>query len=95
MPRRVGLGDESIEVGFGPEQRIDPFVVADVVAEVEPRRRVDRRQPDGVDAETVRAEVVEVVDDARQVADPVAVAVGEAARVDLVDDATAPPVVAE
>ena len=36
-----------------------------------------------------------MLDDARQVADPVAVAVGEAARVDLVDDAAAPPVGAE
>ena len=94
-PSPVRLGDEPIEVRLGPEQRIDRPVVADVIAEVESGRRVDRRQPEGVDAETGPAQVVEVVDDTRQVADAVAVAVGKAARVDLVDDATLPPVVAE
>ena len=43
----------------------------------------------------VRAEVVEVLDDAGQVADAVAVRVREAPRVDLVDDAALPPVVPE
>ena len=37
--------------------------------------------------------MVEPVDEAGQVADPVAVAVGERARVDLVDHGGAPPVV--
>jgi hypothetical protein len=50
---------------------------------------VDRRQPDGVDAEPL--EVVEAAADAGQVADAVPVRVGERARVDLVDDAVAPP----
>ena len=64
-------------------------VVADVVAVVVHRRAVDRGQPDHVHAETVQ--VVDVADDAAQVADAVAVGVGEAAGIDLVDD-PAPPV---
>ena len=59
---------------------------------------MDRRQPDRVDAERRRRPVVEVVelrDQAGQVAHAVAVRVGEAARVDLVDDAALPPVVTE
>jgi hypothetical protein len=39
--------------------------------------------------------VIEVVDDPLEVADAVAVRIGEAPRVDLVDDATLPPVVTE
>ena len=91
-PAAVGLGDEPVEVGVGPEHGVDAGVVGDVVADVEPRRGVDRREPDRVDADGL-AEVVETVDDARQVAHPVAVAVLEAARVDLVDDRVEPPVV--
>ncbi len=47
----VGFGDQVIEVGQGAVLRIDSFVVGDVVAEVDLRRRIDGREPDGVDAE--------------------------------------------
>ncbi len=89
------LRDQPVEVGAGPEEWVDRAVIADVVAEIESRRRVDRRQPDGIDAQASGPQVIEVVDDSRQVADAVAIAVGEAARVDLVDDAALPPIVAE
>ena len=72
------------------EQRLDVAVVGHVVAAVGHRRRVERRDPDGVDAEV--AQVRQPGPDAGQVADAVAVAVGEAADVDLVDDRAAPPV---
>ena len=87
--------DEPVEVGLRTEQRIHALVVADVVAEVQARRRVDRRQPDGIDPEAVRAKMIEVLDDPGQVADAVAIRVRKAARVDLIDDPTLPPVVAE
>ena len=35
-PAPVRLRDEAVEVRLRPEERIDPFVVADVVAEIEP-----------------------------------------------------------
>jgi hypothetical protein len=66
-------------------------VIGDVVAEVEARRRVDRGEPDRVDAEGL--DVIEVGDDPGQVADAVTVGVGEAPGVDLVDDPALPPVV--
>ena len=91
-PAAVGLVDEPVEVRLAPEQRVDGGVVADVVAAVATRRRIDRREPDGVDREPVRAEVVEVVDEPGEVADAVAVRVGEAPRIDLVHDPAAPPV---
>ena len=92
------LGDQPIEVVEGAEQRIDGVVVGHVVADVEAGRRVDRRQPDGVDAERPLGpvvDVVELVDQAGQVTDAVVVGVRERARVDLVDDAALPPVVTE
>ena len=86
----VGRGDEPVEVVHRAEQRIDRRVVGDVIAEVETGRRVDRREPDRVHPEA--GDVVEMGADPGQVADAVAIAVGEAARVDLVDDAALPPV---
>ena len=89
------LGDEVVEILLRAEQRVDALVVADVVAKVETWRRIDRRQPDRVDAEPGRAQVVEMLDDPPEVAHAVAIGVGEAAWVDLVDDAALPPVVTE
>ena len=67
-PEAVGLRDEAVEVRLAPEPCIDRPVVAHVIADVPPRRRVDRRQPDRVDAEPVPPEVGEVLDEAAQVA---------------------------
>src|SRR6202021_3574006 len=69
--------------------RVDGPVVGDVVARVGPRRRVPRAVPDRVDAEG--GQVRQPRPDPGQVADPVAVAVGEALDVELVDRGIAPP----
>ena len=71
------------------EERVDVAVVADVVAVVGLRRALERGQPDGV--HTQRRDVRQPRSDAVEVADPVAVGVGEGARVDLVDDRVPPP----
>ena len=89
-PALVQGGDQLVELVEGAEERVDVLVVADVVAVVGHRRLVDRAQPHDVDAETL--EVVEALDDAAEVAHAVAVAVGEAAGVHLVDDGRLPPV---
>ena len=86
---RVQPVDQRVEVGQGAEQRVDAAVVAHVVAVVVLRRRVHRREPHDVDPQAL--EVVEVLRDAREVADAVTVGVGEAARVHLVDDGPLPP----
>ena len=62
---------QAIEIGHGAVLRIDGGVVGDVVAEVHLRRRIHRRDPDGVDAEVFQ--VVEALGDAVEVADAVAV----------------------
>ena len=85
----VEVGDEGIEVLRGPVLGCQVEVVGDVVAGVDLGRGVERREPHGVDAE--RGQVIDVLPDPPDVADPVAVGVGEGTRVDLVDDRVAPP----
>ena len=85
----VRLGDERLGLGQRAEGRVDVAVVGHVVAGVGHRGRVPRAEPDRVDAEV--AQVAQACADPDQVADAVAVAVGEAARVDLVDRGAAPP----
>src|SRR5690606_23227740 len=86
----VGLGDQRVEVVERAQARVDVARVGDVVAAVGELRGVERAQPEGVD--TQRGEVGEARGDAGQVAQSVAVRVGEAARIHLVDDRLPPPV---
>jgi hypothetical protein len=86
---RVHVGQQRVEVAQRAEARIDVAVVGDVVAEVGHRRRIERAQPDRIDAEP--HQVVEPPADAGQVADAVAVAVLERAGIDLVDHTVPPP----
>src|SRR5262245_52715811 len=84
------LVNEPIEVGQGAELRIDVAVVADVVAEIDPRRRVEWCQPDDVDTEI--HQVLQSLCDAVEVPNAITVAVLEATDVDLVEDTFCPPV---
>src|SRR5579884_737710 len=84
-----GLRYEPVEIRKHPILRIDIDVIRNVVAEIDLRRWVERRDPDGVDAKLL--EVIEMLPNTVQVADAVAVRVGKAARIDLVDDGVAPP----
>jgi hypothetical protein len=86
---RVRLPDQLLGLGERTEDRVDRPVVGDVVTGVRLRGGVPRAEPHGIDAEA--GQVVEVGADAAQIADAVTVAVGETARIDLVDDGRAPP----
>jgi len=92
-PQLAGERLKGLEIGQRAEDGIDRRVIHDVVPAVEHGRRVDRGEPDGVDAERIRSagEMIQVVDQPRDVADPIAVRVGEAPWVHLVDDAVQPP----
>ena len=96
-PPSVGLGQQLGEVGLRAEPRVDRGVIGHVVPRVEAGRRVDRGQPDRIDAQAVLicGQVVQVIDQPPEIAEAVAVTVGEAAWVDLVDDAASPPVAAK
>ena len=89
MPSSARLRDQLLGLVERPERRVDRAVVDDVVAVVGERRRVPGVEPERVDAEV--AQVRQLGADAGEVADAVAVPVGEAPDVDLVDDRVAPP----
>ena len=86
---RGGLPHELVEIRERAELGMHRAVVGDVVAPVVVGTVGDRVQPDAVD--TQPHEVIELAGDAAEVADAVAVRVAERARVDLVQDAVAPP----
>ena len=82
-------GDHAVEVLQGADLGGDLAVVVDVVTAVGQGGGVEGGEPDGVDAEG--RQVGDAAGDAGEVADAVAVGVGEGARVDLVDDGVLPP----
>ena len=82
--------DHLVELLERPDPRIHVAVVVHVVAAVGQGRGVERAQPDRIHAELLQ--VRHAGDDPAQVADPVAVAVREGARIDLVDGGLTPPV---
>jgi hypothetical protein len=87
---RVQRPNQPVEILERAEQRVDPDIIGDVVAEIRHRRRIDRRDPDRADPEP--AEILDPLENALQIADAIAVAVLERARIDLVDDRLLPPV---
>ena len=86
---RLDRREHVVEVGHRAEFFHDLAVVADIVAVIGVGRVVVRREPDYIDAEFLQ--VVEMLGDAVEVADPVAVRILKASRVDLVDDSFLPP----
>src|SRR5207248_6893509 len=89
----VGLVHEFDKVPARAEARIDAEVVGDVVPVVAARRRLERREPDRVDAEAL--EVVEPPAQPFEVAAAVAVRVDVRLDVDAVDERVLVPEVAD
>ena len=88
-PLRVNVGDQGPRIVQRPEQGIDCAVVGHVVPAIDHRRLIPRRCPDGIDPQL--AQIGQVAANPGDVADPIAVRVGEAADVDLVNDCPPPP----
>ena len=84
MFARVRRVEEPLEVVERAVDRVDRRVVRDVVPVVAQRRRVERQQPEAGDAEILQ--IGQLLREAGEVADAVAVAVVEGADVGLVDD---------
>src|SRR5205085_959802 len=81
--------EELLEVAQRAVRGVDAGVLGDVVAIVLQRRRVERQDPDGRDAEVLQ--VVEAPRETLEVADAVVVAVLEGADVRLVDNCVPVP----
>jgi hypothetical protein len=82
--------EELVEVLHGARLRLDVGVVGDVVPAVAQRRGEERRHPQAVDAEPL--EVVQLLGQPLEVADPVPVGVLEGADQYLVEDRRLEPV---
>ncbi len=89
QPTFVGRGDQRVEVAQGPEQRIDIAGISDVVPAVGHGGPVERREPQGVDAQF--GEVVQALAHADEIAGAVTVSVGKTSGINLVEDGTTPP----
>ncbi len=85
----VRLPQEGPEVLQGAVRRVDVGVVRDVVAVVLERRGIEGQQPDRGNAEIL--EIVQLLGEARDITDAVALAVTKCADVHLVDDRVAVP----
>lgn len=86
---RSRLGDQLLRFPKRAEGQIDRAVVRNVVAGVRQRRRIPGVEPQRVHAKC--GQVRQVLSHAAEIADAVAIGVGEAADVHLVDDGVAPP----
>jgi hypothetical protein len=85
----VRLVDEVLEVLDRPVVGVDRVEVGDVVAAVAQRARIERQQPDAVDAQPLQ--VVELVAQPAEVARPVVVPVEERPEVDFIEDRSLEP----
>ena len=85
-----GFLDEAPEILHRPEIGIDVAIIGDVVAVIAAGRGIERQQPDRVDPEIL--DVIQLLDDAAEIADAVVVAVEKGADVQLVDDRVFVPV---
>jgi hypothetical protein len=85
----AGGFDQRREVVHGAVARIDGVIVAHVVPGVTHRRGEARGEPDGVRAQP--RQVLQPGLDAAEIADAVAIAVGEALRIDLVEHGVGQP----
>src|SRR5690349_20787244 len=83
------FGHEPVKVRHGAVFRSDSLVIADVVTEIDLRRREARSYPDGIDAELL--EEVEMLGDAVEIAHTVGVGVTVAPRIDLINYRMPPP----
>jgi hypothetical protein len=88
-PPCVRGGNQRVEVGNRAEYRVDIGRVRNVVPAVCARRRVERAEPQGVDSELLQ--IVQPIPKPDQVAEAIAVPVGEALRVDLIEHRAPPP----
>ena len=71
----VRSSDKPLHVGHRAVVGMDVSIVADIIAVVQPGRRIEWQQPDRIDPEA--GDVVEPRDQAGKIADPVVVRVKE------------------
>jgi hypothetical protein len=81
--------NDEIETFERAEDRINPTVIRDIVTEVMHGRRIDRRNPDRIDAEP--DEIIKPLPDTVEIAYAIPVRILKGPRVDVIDCADLPP----
>ena len=81
--------DQPVHVLHRTEARVNVVVIRDIIALIGERRAVDRLEPEDIDAEILQ--IIELIDDARKIADAVPVRITEALRIDLIRRFRVPP----
>ena len=81
--------DERFRIIQGPKERIDIVEITDVVTVVIHRGFVEGTDPDQVDPN--RLDIIQFLNDAGQITDPVGVAVIKRSRIDLISYRFFPP----
>ena len=89
-PALACLDNQPVGIIIAAEQRIDLPVIGNVIAEIIHRRGKEWRNPHSIDAET--GNIIQPLNDARQIADTVSVAILIGPRIDLIDHRAAPPI---
>ena len=85
----LGFLEESLQIGIGAVARRNFVEIADVITGIAKGRLEAWVQPDRIASE--RADVIELGNDARQIADAVAVGVEKALRIDFVEEGVGEP----
>lgn len=80
----MGLAQETLEIVQRPIVRVHVVVIGDIVAVVLERRGVERQNPDGGHAQV--GQIVELLGQAVEIADAVAVGIPKALDMDFIDD---------
>lgn len=76
--------EQVVEILHAAEYGLDGVVIRHIVTEIMHRRCVDGREPNRIDAEAFK--IVNLFENALEVADAVAVGVFEATRINLIDN---------
>ena len=85
----MGMGNQRIESLEIAEVGMHRLVIGDVVTAIAQRRITDGRHPHRIHAQPL--EVVQPLAETIQIPDPIAIAIGEAARNQFVDHRPLPP----
>ena len=85
----VGFFEEPLQIGIGAVARRDFVEIANVITGIAEGRLKARVQPDRIASE--RTDVIELGNDARQIADAVAVGVEKALRIDFIEEGVGEP----
>jgi hypothetical protein len=86
----VSAFDQRIEIRQPSEQWVDRYMVGDIVTKIPLWRDKERTQPDCIGSKP--RDMIKPSGNARKVAHPIAIAVEETPRINLIDYRAAPPV---